>query len=76
MVVTNDKLRNLDFLAKLLDSKFRVPGTNIKFGLDALLGIIPGVGDFSTFLVSGFMVIILAQNGASGFVLARMTLNI
>jgi hypothetical protein len=74
---TNHKaLRQLDFLAKLMDSQFRIPGTEIRFGLDALIGLIPGAGDLSTFALSGFMVIMMAQNGASGFVLARMILNI
>ena len=63
-------------LAKLMDAQFRIPGTNFRFGLDGLLGLIPGAGDLSTFSVSGYMVMILAQNGASGFVLARMVLNI
>ena len=67
---------NLDTLANLMDSQFKIPGTNIRFGLDPLIGLVPGAGDFVTFLISGYMVMILAQNGASGFVLARMTLNI
>lgn len=67
---------HLESLAKLMDAQFRVPGTSIRFGLDALVGLIPGIGDFSTFLVSGYMVSILAKNGASGFVLARMVWNI
>jgi len=76
-VVTNHKgLRQLDFLAKLMDSQFRIPGTDMRFGLDAIIGLIPGAGDLSTFAVSGFMVVMMAQNGASGFVLARMILNI
>jgi hypothetical protein len=67
---------NLDILAKLMDSQFKIPGTNIRFGLDPLIGLVPGAGDFVTFLISGYMMTILAKNGASGFVLARMTLNI
>ena len=67
---------NLERLAKLMDSQFRIPGTNIKFGLDALIGLIPGIGDFATFIISGMMLSALAKNGASGFVLARMTVNI
>ncbi len=59
-----------------MDSQFRVPGTNIKFGADALLGFLPGVGDLAGFLVSGYMIAILVQNGASGYVVARMLLNI
>ncbi len=69
-------LKNLDTLAKLMDSQFKIPGTNIRFGVDALVGLIPGAGDFSTFLVSGYMLTVLAKNGASGFVLARMALNV
>jgi hypothetical protein len=71
-----DSLFILDRLAKLMDAQFRIPGTEIRFGLDPLIGLIPGVGDFSTFLVSGFMVMTLAKKGASGFLLARMVLNI
>ncbi len=69
-------LAGMDSLAKLMDSQFKIPGTNIKFGLDALVGLIPGAGDFATFLVSGYMMLTLAKNGASGFVLARMALNV
>ena len=69
-------LRQLGRLAKLLDAQFRIPGTDIRFGLDGLIGLIPGAGDLSTFAVSGYMLWVMANNGASGFVLARMTLNI
>jgi hypothetical protein len=69
-------LRRLSWLSKLLDSQFRVPGTNFRFGLDPVIGLIPGAGDFVTFLVSSMMLGILARNGASGNVLARMILNV
>ncbi len=69
-------LKQLSYLAKLMDAQFRVPGTDIRFGLDGIIGLIPGAGDLSTFAVSGYMLWIMANNGASGFVLARMTLNI
>ena len=74
--VTVPALKNLDSLAKLMDARFTIPGTNIKFGLDALIGLVPGAGDFATFIISGYMLKVLAQNGASGFVLARMVLNV
>ena len=73
---TNPALKKLQSLAKIMDSQFRIPGTSIRFGLDPLLGLLPGGGDFATFLISGYMVTLLAKNGASGFVLARMVLNI
>src|SRR5688500_20274734 len=64
-------IKRLDRLAKLMDAQFRIPGTDIRFGLDGLIGLIPGGGDLSTFAVSGYMLWIMANNGASGFVLAR-----
>ena len=72
----NKIIRNLDSLAKLMDSQFQIPSTKIRFGLDALIGLIPGVGDFVGFLVSGYIILVLASNGASGFVIARISLNI
>ena len=69
-------LRQVAQLAKLMDAQFRVPGTNFRFGLDGIIGLIPGAGDLSTFAVSGYMLWIMAQNGASGFVLARMVINV
>ena len=36
---------NLDLLSRVLDTWFRVPGTNIRFGLDGIIGFIPGIGD-------------------------------
>ncbi len=69
-------LKRLEIAARLMDSQFRIPGTNIKFGLDPLLGLIPGAGDIASFVISALMVSTLAKNGASGFVLARMIFNI
>ncbi len=75
--ITNQPgLQDIEKLAKLMDAKFKIPGTNIRFGLDAIIGLIPGVGDLGTFAVSGYMVWIMANNGASGFLLARMVTNI
>ena len=36
---------HLDYVAALLDDIFRIPGTQIRFGLDALIGWVPGIGD-------------------------------
>jgi Domain of unknown function (DUF4112) len=69
-------IRNLDSLAKLMDSQFQIPSTKIRFGLDALIGLIPGVGDFAGFLVSGYMITVLVSNGASGFIVAKISFNI
>lgn len=70
------QLKQMDALAKLMDTQFRLPGTNFRFGLDGILGLIPGAGDLSTFAVSGYMIWVMAHNGASGYVMARMILNV
>lgn len=71
-----EELEHVNRLARWMDSKFRIPGTGFRFGLDGLIGLIPGVGDFSTFIFSGYLVLLMARNGASGYVLARMIFNI
>ena len=73
---SNATIKHLDGLAKLMDSQFRIPGTTIRFGMDAIIGLIPGVGDIGGLLVSGYMIAVLATNGASGLVLARIILNV
>jgi len=69
-------LKWLERISTLLDSQFKIPGTNFKFGLDPLLGLIPFVGDASTFMVSGILVIYMAKYGVSTKVLILMMLNI
>jgi hypothetical protein len=69
-------LEKMEVLARWMDARFRIPGTNFRFGLDGLLGLIPWAGDLSTLAVSGYMITVMARNGASGYVLARMILNV
>jgi hypothetical protein len=63
-------------LARLLDAAVRIPGTNIRFGLDALLGVIPGAGDIAGGVLSTFIILHAANRGAPGSVLARMVMNV
>lgn len=63
-------------MARLLDSQFRLPGTNFKFGLDPLLGFIPLAGTVSTFALSGLLVFTMARHGASRKVMIMMFGNI
>lgn len=49
------ELRKLDRLAELMDNRFVIPGTSIRFGLDSLLGLLPGVGDTATLLVTLYL---------------------
>ncbi len=66
----------LEGMSDFLDNRFRIPGTKIRFGFDALLGLFPYIGDIATFIVSGFLVGIMARRGASGMVLVKMVWNI
>ena len=63
-------------LARLLDSAVRIPGTGIRFGLDSVIGLIPGVGDLTGAAMSGYIVLAAARLGVPTSVLARMVLNL
>lgn len=72
---TEQKLQSLDKLAWLLDSSIRIPGTNRTIGLDGIIGLVPGVGDVISGLISGYIVIKALLMGLPIFVIARMVLN-
>ena len=59
----------------LLDSQFRVPGTNIRFGLDAIIGLIPGIGDISTPIFAALLLLQGVRMRLPIVVQARMVLN-
>ncbi len=63
-------------LARVLDDLIRIPGTNIGVGLDPIIGLIPGVGDMIGGLMSGYILMVAAREGAPASVLARMLGNI
>jgi len=67
---------NLDLLSHLLDDWFRVPGTSIRFGLDGIVGFIPGVGDAIAGIASCVIVIAAWARGVSYVTLARMLTNL
>lgn len=63
-------------LARLFDSVFRIPGTKWRFGLDALIGLIPGIGDVAGAFVGAYGVWLARRLGAPSSVQARMLLNL
>jgi hypothetical protein len=67
---------HLDYIAALLDDMFRIPGTQIRFGLDALIGWIPGIGDAMTGIASFLIVFASWRRGVKGVTLARMIANV
>jgi hypothetical protein len=66
----------LEQLADWMDTRFEVPGLRWRFGLDALLGLIPGLGDAVTFFVSCYMLSAAARLGVPRIVIVRMALNV
>jgi hypothetical protein len=71
-----ERIARLDALATLLDTAFILPGTNVRFGLDALIGLVPGIGDAVTTAMSLWIVHEAHQLGAPGHVIARMLGNV
>lgn len=72
---TQQSLERLDALAKLLDSAFFVPGTNIRMGLDGIIGLVPVVGDLISGALSSYIIWEARRLGASRWVLGRMVTN-
>ncbi len=68
--------KKIERYADWLDTKFRLPGTNITFGLDFIIGLLPGVGDIFSLGLSGGLLMLMVKNGASGRALSLMILNI
>ena len=67
---------SLDNLSRYLDGLFRIPGTGWRFGLDALIGLIPNIGDTLTFLPSMYILFSGVRYGVPKITLLRMALNI
>src|SRR6202453_763111 len=67
---------NLDLLAHVLDDCFRIPGTSIRFGIDGIIGLVPGLGDILTGLASCIIVLAAWFRGVPYITLARMLANL
>jgi hypothetical protein len=70
------RIEQLRKIAELLDGQFRIPGTNIEFGLDAIIGLIPGVGDLVSGAVSVWLIHEARRLGAPRWLIARMAWNV
>ena len=66
----------IERLADFLDTRYRIPGTNIRFGADFIIGLVPYAGDVVAFGISSVLVLAMARQGVSGIVLAKMVGNI
>lgn len=71
-----EALRELDILASIFDDRFKVPGTDFRFGLDGVLGLLPGVGDTVTAGISGYLIVKARQLGVRKRVTVKMLGNV
>src|SRR3954468_16095283 len=72
----DDRIARIDALATLLDTAFVIPGTQVRFGLDALIGLVPGIGDAMTTAMALFIVSEARALGAPPWLIARMIANV
>ena len=70
-----DAVSRLEGLATLMDSAIRIPGTNIVMGLDAVLGLIPVVGDAISGAIGSYLIWEARRLGAPKWLIARMAIN-
>lgn len=73
--VSAHEMERLKRITRMLDSRFRIPGTPIRFGFDGLIGLIPGVGDVLTALPILYYLNVARRTGASRMLQFRMLGN-
>jgi hypothetical protein len=74
--MAEDPLARARTLTRLLDTAVGVPGTSMRFGLDPVLGLIPGLGDVAGAALSGYVVLLASRLGAPTTVIVRMLGNV
>jgi hypothetical protein len=67
---------NLDILSHVLDDFIKIPGTSIRFGLDGIVGLIPGIGDIIGGIASCIIIFAAWIRGVPYVTLARMVANV
>jgi Domain of unknown function (DUF4112) len=72
---TGQSVARLEALARLMDGAFVIPGTNIRMGLDGIIGLVPVAGDVIGGLVSTYLIWEARQLGAPKWLIARMLAN-
>ena len=72
----SDRMRTVQRISHLLDSKFSIPGTRIRFGLDPIVSFIPVAGDLATTVISLALIQTMRKHGASKKLVLKMTINI
>jgi hypothetical protein len=70
-----ESFARIEVLAKALDSAIRIPGTNVVMGADAILGLVPVVGDAISGLIASYIIWEARRLGAPRWLVARMAMN-
>ena len=70
------QLERLQTLSRLLDNAFVIPGTRYRFGFDALIGLVPGLGDAVSAVFSSYLILQASRLGAPRSVVSRMIANV
>lgn len=76
MMANERRIRRVKNLAHMLDTKYGIPGTRFRFGLDALIGLIPGVGDTITAAIACWIIYQAHKCGVPFIVKLRMAFNV
>lgn len=71
-----ERLERLESVVALLDTAWRIPGTRVRFGVDAIIGLVPGLGDLVGGMVSALVIAEAIRSGAPALVVARMFLTL
>jgi hypothetical protein len=75
-LLSEERLYRLHWLSRILDTALSIPGTSLRFGLDGVLGLIPGIGDPMGALLSSYVIFESARVGAPKRLLLRMIGNV
>jgi hypothetical protein len=70
------QIESLRAFSRLLDNAFTIPGTRVRFGLDALIGLVPGLGDAVGAVFSSYVIVQAARLGAPRSTINRMIANV
>ncbi len=71
----DESFARLEALAKLLDSAIRIPGTSVVMGIDAVLGLVPVIGDAISGAIASYIIWEARRLGAPRWLIARMAMN-
>jgi hypothetical protein len=71
-----DSIARITALAKFLDSAFVIPGTNKRFGMDSVIGLVPGIGDAISAALASYIIWEARQLGLPRWKIARMISNV